>query len=135
MAVKDKQQNRLAARFEAAKKYFNPEGPKYNVKALCDALTLTRKEFQEYSGVSANNYWEDKFVGFNKEEVEDKVAKLLLLEILLEDLFPKRNDAQFWLRLPSTEFSNRSPLKMAVEGKIEHVLAALSTLAEGNTVA
>ena len=135
MAVKARQQNRFSTRFETAKKYFSPDGPKYNVKALCEALTITRKEFQEYTGVAANNYWEDKLFGFNKDALEDKVAKLLLLQLLLEDLFPNKMDAQFWLRLPSTEFANRSPLKAAVDGKIDEVLSALSILADGNTVA
>jgi uncharacterized protein (DUF2384 family) len=138
MAVLDKRETKdltLGRRFKLASKFFRPDGPRFNIKALCQALTLTRKEFEAYSGTSANHYWEDKFVKLNDGDPRKKAERLLLLVVLLEDLFPEELDGQFWLRLPNTTFDKKPPLELCIEGRIDEVIDLLNSLAEGNTVA
>ncbi len=127
--------SRFSGRIETAKKYFNPLNGTYNVKALCTALTVNRKELLQYLGSNSNSIWTGEFAGINGYEKQEKVEKLLMLLLLLEESFSSQLDGHYWLRLPNENFQNKPPIKSVIEGNIDKVLDALIALADGNVMA
>ncbi len=109
-------------------------GGRYKVKALCESLTLTRKDIATMTGKTPSwfqDYWSDKFVKPNDDVVRENIEQLLLIFVLLDNLFKDEAQGRLWLRLPNPAFENRTPASLMVDGKLATVRDSLISIVSG----
>lgn len=111
----------------------------YKVRELCDALTISRKEFQEYlADDRAMELWNSSNaqpIPAGKANVEQKLDNLLLLHFLSRMLQPDDVSLKYWMRLPNPYFNGESPMKLVLRGDGESVFSQLEAIHTGNVVA
>lgn len=114
------------------------EGGKYNVRGLCEALTLTRKDIAVITGKTPQwfqEYWSVKFKKPSDGRVRDTIEQLLLVYVLLTNLCKEDGQTKLWMRLPNPAFQNKTPASLIVDGKLEIVRDALINLMSGGVPA
>lgn len=128
-------QNLLVESMSIVAPFFDPsEGGRFNVKGLCEALTLTRKDIALATKKTSQwyqEYWTERFKKPSDTFVRETVEQLLLIYVLLNNLCKEEGQTRLWMRLPNPAFDNKTPASLIVEGNLSKVRDALIDLMSG----
>ena len=111
---------------------------KFNVRGLCDALTLTRKDLGVMTGKSPadlREYWEDRedrFVQIKDRQFKHTVRLLLLVQALATKLCQTDAQTRLWMRASNPSFEERTPASMIAGGRLGDVVDKLIDLTAGS---
>lgn len=128
----------LVKSMSVASPFVDPAGGKFNVKGLCDALTLTRRDIATATGKNPQwfqEYWSDRFKRPSDNKVLETVEQLLLIYVLLMNLCKEEGQTKMWMRLPNPAFGNKTPASLIVNGDLAIVRDALINLMTGGVPA
>jgi hypothetical protein len=101
---------------------------KFQVRGLCEALTLTRKDLGKLTGNSPaqlREYWSEEFVEINEPVLKKTIEELLLVHALAVKLCAGEEQAQRWYRTPNQNFHERTPIGLILNGELAQVIDTL----------
>ena len=107
---------------------------KYNVKGLCEALTLTRKDIAQATAKPPQwfqEYWNGTFKRPSDAKVLKTIEQLLWIYVLVSSLCKEEGQSRLWMRLPNPAFENETPASLIVEGNLDRVRDSLINLLNG----
>lgn len=129
----------LVKSMSVASPFFDPaDGGRFNVKGLCEALTLTRKDIAQATNKTPQwfqEYWTDRFKKPSDAKVRETIEQLLLVYVLLINLCKEEGQTKLWMRLPNPAFKNRTPASLIVTGELNTLRDALIDLMTGGVPA
>lgn len=111
---------------------------KFNVRGLCEALTLTRKDIAAATNKNPQwfqEYWLGNFKKPSDQTVHKTVEQLLLVYVLLASICKEEGQTRLWMRLPNPAFENKTPASLIVDGNLDKVRDTLIDLVNGGNPA
>ncbi|MBX9720688.1 MAG: MbcA/ParS/Xre antitoxin family protein [Candidatus Obscuribacterales bacterium] len=111
---------------------------KFNVRALCEALTLTRKDLATATNKNPQwfqEYWNGSFKKPTDNTVHQTIEQLLLIYVLLASICKEEGQTKLWMRLPNPAFDNKTPASLIVGGQLDMVRDTLIGLVTGGSPA
>jgi Antitoxin Xre/MbcA/ParS C-terminal toxin-binding domain len=129
----------LVKSMSVASPFVDPNGGgSFNVRGLCEALTLTRKDIAQATGKNPQwfqEYWTNRFKKPSDAIVRETIEQLLLVYVLLINLCKEEGQTKLWMRLPNPAFNNKTPASLIVDGELATVRDALIDLMTGGVPA
>ncbi|MBU6450572.1 MAG: hypothetical protein KGS72_02255 [Cyanobacteria bacterium REEB67] len=101
---------------------------RYQIRGVCEALTLTRKDLGRITGKSPaqlREYWSDEFIEIDEPEFKQLIEQFVLVYALASKICGSENDTKAWFRAPNEGFNDRTPAGMIVSGELDKILSTL----------
>jgi hypothetical protein len=108
---------------------------RYQIRGVCEALTLTRKDLGRITGKSPaqlRDYWSDQFIEIDEPSFKHLIEQFVLAYALASKLCGDEMATRSWFRTPNEHFNERTPAGTIVAGELDSLLSMLLEQSNNN---